>query len=55
MARTTFHYVQLIHRYFIIFDIHLFRDALISITLYILYFCITVYMAKCFVCFCLIL
>lgn len=38
MARITFHYVQLIHRHFIKFDIYLFRDALISITLYILHF-----------------
>jgi hypothetical protein len=55
MTRITFHYVQFIHRHLIKFDIYLFRDALISMTLYILYICITVYMAKCFVRFCLIL
>ena len=41
MARITFHYVQLIHRHFIKFYIYLFRDTLISIILYILYFSIT--------------
>jgi len=57
MARITCQYVQLIQRHLIKFDIYLFRDALTGITMYILYFCITIYiyMAKRFVCFCLIL
>jgi hypothetical protein len=55
MARITCQYVQLSQRNFIKFDIYSFRDALTGITMYILYFCITTYMAKRFVCFCLIL